>query len=334
MKPIRLGVIGLGLIWVREHKRSLAQLTDIFEIAALCDLSAARRTEAAADFPGVAVLDDANALLALPNVDAVLVLTPIAFNAPTALKALQAGKDVIMEKPIARSVAEGQALIDAAAQHGRRLFVLEQMGYRSADSVLAEQLAAGVIGEVILWERVLHFEADTAQGPMSYASTPWRKEANFPLGTLFDGGIHLIAQMGQIFGTPAAVSATGRKFRPEYGEFDQVSMLFQYENGVSGMLSHSSCLPPTQNHFHVHGSQGILLVERDRLVIDIPHQDAQIIDLPTDDARATMWAAIVASYRENRPPTYDTTRALTDVAVLEAVDRSIKTGARVEINGD
>ncbi|MBI1297407.1 hypothetical protein GC175_20900 [bacterium] len=334
MKPIRLGVIGLGLIWVREHKRSLAQLTDVFEIAALCDLSPSRRTEAAADFPGVPILDSADALLALPDVDAVLVLTPIAFNAPTALKALQAGKDVIMEKPIARSVAEGQALIDAAQCQGRRLFVLEQMGYRAADTIVAEQLAAGVIGDVVLWERVIHFEADAAQGPMSYASTPWRKEADFPLGTLFDGGIHLIAQMGQIFGAPTAVSATGRKFRPEYGEFDQVSMLFQYADGVSGMLSHSSCLPPTQNHFHVHGSQGILLVERDSVIIDIPHQDAQIIDLPTDDPRATMWAAIVASYRENRTPTYDTTRALTDVAVLEAVDRSIKTGALVEITRD
>ncbi|MEZ4834615.1 MAG: Gfo/Idh/MocA family oxidoreductase [Caldilineaceae bacterium] len=334
MKPIRLGVIGLGLIWVREHKRSLAQLTDVFEIAALCDLSQDRRTQAAADFPGVPIVDSADALLALPDVDAVLVLTPIALNAPTALKALQAGKDVFMEKPIARSVAEGQALVDAAAQRGRRLFVLEQMGYRAADAVVAQHLASGVIGDVILWERVLHFEADTAQGPMSYASTPWRKQADFPLGTLFDGGIHLIAQQGQIFGPPSAVTATGRKFRPEYGEFDQVSMLFQYADGLSGMLSHSSCLPPVQNHFHVHGSQGVISVERDQLVIEIPHQEAQIIDLPADDARATMWDAIVAAYREDRTPPYDTARALMDVAILEAVDRSIKAGVRVEISRD
>lgn len=331
MKPIRLGVIGLGLIWVREHRRSLEQLTDFFEISALCDLSAERRTQAAQDFPGVPVLADVDALLALPDLDAVMVLTPIAFNAPTALKAIQAGKDVIMEKPIARSVAEGQALIDAAAQRGRRLFVLEQMGYRQADAILAAQLAAGLIGEVILWERVLHFEADTAQGPMSYASTPWRKTADFPLGTLFDGGIHLIAQLGQIFGTPQTVAAAGRKFRPEYGEYDQVSMLFQYAHGLTGMLSHSACLPPTQNHFHVHGSQGVIVVEHDRLVIEIPHQPSRVIDLPTDDPRATMWAAIIASYREDRTPAYDTARALADVAILEAVDRSIKAGAREEI---
>ncbi len=333
MKRIQVGVIGLGLIWIREHAHNLKTLQDVFEIVALCDVSAERRAQAAEMFPGVPVFDNADALLAQPNVETVLVLTPIAFNAPTALAALQAGKDVIMEKPIARSVAEGRTLIDAAQRYGRRLFVTEQLGYRRADAVLAEQLAAGVIGKVVLWERVTHFEADTAQGPMSYASTPWRKNADFPLGTLFDGGIHLIAQLGQIFGTPNAVSADGQKVRPEYGEYDQVSMLFHYANGMTGMLSHSSCLPPTQNHFHVHGTEGVILVERDRLFIEKLGASTRTIDLPADDARDAMWQAIADAYRTGQTPPYTSQRALTDVAVLEAVDRSIKVGERVRIEG-
>jgi predicted dehydrogenase len=324
VKPIRVGVIGLGLIWIREHRPSLEILRSHFEAIAFCDVSEQRRAETAAAFPDRSVVSDYRQILAMPDVDAVLVLTPIAFNAPVALAALEAGKDVIMEKPIARSVAEGQTLIDAARRAGRRLFVMEQLGYQRADAILAEVIASKEIGDPVLWERIFHFEADTAQGPMSYASTPWRKAADFPLGTLFDGGIHLIASMGAAFGPPQSVYAKGRKLRPDYGEYDQVSILFQYANGMTGMLSHSTSLPPTQNHFHVHGSEGIILVQSERLTIERPGAAQRIIELPNENSRATMWQAIIDAYAQKREPAYSTEKALRDVAILEAVDRSIK----------
>jgi predicted dehydrogenase len=332
VKPIRLGVIGLGLIWIREHRPSLETLRSHFEAIAFCDVSEQRRAETEAAFPGRPVVDDYRQILGMAEVDAVLVLTPIAFNAPTALAALEAGKDVIMEKPIARSVAEGERLIDAARRAGRRLFVLEQLGYRRADALLAEVIAAGEIGEAVLWERIFHFEADTAQGPMSYASTPWRKSADFPLGTLFDGGIHLIASLCATFGPPQSVYAKGKKLRPDYGEYDQVSMLFQYANGMTGMLSHSTALPPMQNHFRVHGSEGIITVESGRMIVERTGAEKQIIDLPADNSRATLWRAIVEAYAQGGEPAYSAQDALRDVAILEAVDRSIKDSSPITIS--
>ncbi|MBX2997873.1 MAG: Gfo/Idh/MocA family oxidoreductase [Caldilineaceae bacterium] len=331
MKLIRLGVIGLGLIWIREHQSSLESLKSLFEPVAFCDVSEQRRAETEAAYPGRPVVSDYRQILAMPDADAVLVLTPIAFNAPVALAALEAGKDVIMEKPIARSVAEGERLIEAAHRAGRRLFVMEQLGYRQADTILAEVIEAGEIGAPVLWARIFHFEADTAQGSMSYASTPWRKSADFPLGTLFDGGIHLIASMGAIFGPPQSVYAKGRKLRPDYGEYDQVSMLFQYANGMTGMLSHSTSLPPTQNHFHVHGVEGIIIVQSERLIVERPGEAQRIVALPTENSRATMWQAIVDAYLQNREPNYTVQKALRDVAILEAVDRSIKANCPVTI---
>lgn len=331
MKPIRLGVIGLGLIWIREHRPSLETLSSHFEAVAFCDVSEQRRAETAAVFPGRPVVDDYRQILAMPDVDAVLVLTPIAFNAPVALAALEAGKDVFMEKPIARSVAEGERLIDAARGAGRRLFIMEQLGYRRADTILAEVIASREIGDPVLWERIFHFEADTAQGPMSYASTPWRKAADFPLGTLFDGGIHLIASMGATFGPPQAVYAKGRKLRPDYGEYDQVSMLFQYANGLTGILSHSTSLPPSQNHFHIHGVEGIILVQSEQLIVERPGAAQRVIDLPAENSRSTMWQAIVDAYAQNNEPAYTAEKALRDVAILEAVDRSIKANCPVTI---
>jgi predicted dehydrogenase len=177
MAPIRLGVIGAGLIWLRRHQQTLATLQNAFMPVAFADPSEERRAQASEAFPDATVVSDYTELLALPQVDVALVLTPIVLNAPVATAALQAGKDVIMEKPIARSVAEAAQLLAKANEAGRRLYVLEQMGYRRAEEILAEVIDSGEIGNLVMWERVEHLEGDKAIGPMSFASTPWRKEA-------------------------------------------------------------------------------------------------------------------------------------------------------------
>lgn len=324
MQPIRLGVIGVGLIWIRAHKPLLETLTDTFVPVAFADMSAERRAAVAREFPDAQVFSEYRDLLALPEVDAVLVLTPIALNAPVAEAALLAGKHVIMEKPIARSVAEGQALIATAQRVGRRLCVLEQMAYRQAETMLAETIAAGTIGTLVLWERVLHLQAAPAPGPLDYESTPWRKQADFPLGTMFDGGIHLIASLTKTFGAPEMVAATGRKLQPEYGEYDHVAALLQYPHGVTGMLSYSSYLPTAQNHFIVYGTAGVIVVERERMTIERPGQPAQVVALPPEDAQQRMWQALEQAFRTQTAPFYTPEKALHDVAILEAIDQSSK----------
>jgi scyllo-inositol 2-dehydrogenase (NADP+) len=330
MPPIRLGVIGLGLIWIRVHRPILETLKDTFEPIAFCDVSEQRRAATAQEFPAATVLSDYQSLLALPEVDAVLVLTPIAFNTPVAQAALLAGKHVIMEKPIARSVAEGHELVATARRSGRRLFVTEQMGYRQAEEDLAAIIAAGEIGDLVIWDRVQHMEADTAQGELRYETTPWRKQADFPLGTMFDGGIHVIAGLSKLFGAPESVVATGRQLRPDYGEYDHVAAMFQYAHGATGMLSYSSYLQSAQNHFHIYGSAGAIVVEPSRIIVETPEQ--RTIELPAENSYASMWQAIARSFREGNEPFYTPEKALLDVAILEAIDRAIKTGGRVPVS--
>jgi len=331
MPPIRLGVIGAGLIWIRTHKPILAMMTDAFVPVAFCDVREERRAALAQEFPDAQVVSDYHNLLEHAQVEAVLVLTPIALNAPVAHAALRAGNHVIMEKPIARSVAEGRALITTARQSGRLLCVTEQMAYRHAEDVLAETIAAGEIGDLVMWERVQHLEADTAAGPLRYESTPWRKQADFPLGTMFDGGIHLIAGLSKVFGIPESVDATGRQLRPEYGEYDHIAALFQYRQGMSGLLSHSSYLPPGRNHFHIYGTHGVITVERDQLLVEQGGQAARSIELPKENAYVNMWRALQQAFEEQRDPFYTPEQALRDVAILEAINQAVKTGGRVPI---
>lgn len=331
MPPIRLGVIGAGLIWERVHRPILAELGAAFVPVAICDSSPERRAAAAAAYPGAAILADHRALLELPAVEVALVLTPIALNAPLAADALRAGKHVIMEKPIARSVAEGHALVELARSRGRTLCVAEQIGYRRAEATIADTIGAGAIGDLVGWSWVHHLEADRAAGAMRFETTDWRRRADFPLGTMFDGGVHLIAGLSRIFGAPLAVSATGQKLRPEYGDYDHVAALFRYRGGAGGALSYSSYLPPLANHRHIHGSAGSIVFEGDRLRVLRPGRPEETVALPDEDAYRSMWDAFVGVFQRGAAPAYSPAMALRDVAILEALARAIASGGAVEL---
>ena len=331
LKPVRLGVIGLGLIWLRVHKPILATLTDVFEIVALCDSDAERRSAAAQEFPCALVCAQADELLAAPQVDAVLVLTPLALNAPMAAACLRAGKDVIMEKPIGRSVAEGAELLASARRLGRRLLVTEQFGYRCEEETLLELLAARSIGEVIVWQRVQHIDADGEQGAMRFDSAPWRKTADFPLGALFDGGIHRVAGLSRVFGAPQSVFASGRRLRPDYGAYHYVAAQFQYASGLVGMLSYSIHLTPLQDCYILHGDAGVITVEQQRVTVKRIGQPDQVIALPDENDYVRMWAGLADAMRSGGDPLYTAEMALREVAILTAVDQSIARGEKVEV---
>jgi predicted dehydrogenase len=331
MRPTRLGVVGTGLIWSRVHQPHLARLREVFEPVAFCDVSAERRAAIAVDFPQARLVSDYHELLAMPEVEAVLVLTPIALTETVALDALRAGKDLLLEKPIARSVAVGTQIVANARQAGRRLFVTEQAGYRHADDTLLDLLSAGEIGELITWERVQHRILATQPEAMNYTSTPWRINPDFPLGNLFDGGIHLIASVTRLFGTPASVFAAGsKKFRSGYGAHDQVTMLFRYEHGLVGTLSHSDCLFEAQNHFHIHGTEGVISWSTEQIVIQKPDQAPRTIDLPAENPYTNMWRAIADAWQAQREAAYTPERALRDLMVIELVHQSITLGQPVD----
>lgn len=133
--PIRLGVVGLGLIWQAVHMPNLLALQDRFQVRHVCDLSASLARSMAADLPGaVATSTDWRAVSDDPDVDAILIMTP-GDHAPQVLGALQAGKHVLVEKPLCVTVREAGELERAAVTAGRVL----QVGYmKMYDPIIAQ----------------------------------------------------------------------------------------------------------------------------------------------------------------------------------------------------
>ena len=129
-KRLRVGVIGCGLVAQVMHLHYLRELADRFEIAAVCDLSPEVRAACALEYGVPEQFASWQELVASP-IDAVLVLTS-GSHAPIAIAAAKAGKHVLVEKPMCFSVAEGQAMVNAADAAGVMLMVAYNKRYDPA----------------------------------------------------------------------------------------------------------------------------------------------------------------------------------------------------------
>ena len=136
-KRLRVGVIGCGLIAQVMHLHYLRELSDRFEISAVCDLSKEVRDAVAREYGVPRQFETWPELIAHP-LDAVLVLTS-GSHAPAAIAAAQAGLHVLVEKPMCFSVAEGNAMVDAAKTAGVTLMVAYNKRYDPAYLRLVEE---------------------------------------------------------------------------------------------------------------------------------------------------------------------------------------------------
>ncbi|MFO1057229.1 MAG: Gfo/Idh/MocA family oxidoreductase [Dongiaceae bacterium] len=149
---INVGLIGYGH-WGPKLARCLAAADDV-ALTSICDLSADRLALAAAAHPRARLAADWRELVADPRTDAVAVATPAASHAEIALAALRQGKHVLVEKPMARSVAEARALVEESRRRERVLLVDHTFLFSPAVAAIRDLLAAGTLGEPSLVDAV------------------------------------------------------------------------------------------------------------------------------------------------------------------------------------
>jgi predicted dehydrogenase len=140
MQRIRVGVVGCGLIAQVMHLNYLRELSGLYDVVALCDISEPVREACARDYGVKKTFARWEELIAEP-IDAVLVLTP-GSHAPIAVAAAEAGRHVLVEKPMCFSVAEGRTMIEAAERAGVTLMVAYNKRYDPAFLRLKDELRA------------------------------------------------------------------------------------------------------------------------------------------------------------------------------------------------
>jgi predicted dehydrogenase len=149
---VRVGVIGYGY-WGPNLVRNLNETNGV-EVTWCCDVRADRRELVKKRYPEMRVTENAAELFKDANLKAVVIATPVAMHHTLAKQALESGKSVLVEKPMTRSVAEGEELVALAERNGLVLMVDHTFIYTGAVRKTKEMMEAGELGELYYFDSV------------------------------------------------------------------------------------------------------------------------------------------------------------------------------------
>ena len=150
---INIGIIGYGY-WGPNLARNFAELQPRARLLSIADMREERRQIAQNRYPDCLVVSDYRDLLRNPEIDAVLIATPVSTHFQIAVEVLQANKHVFVEKPITSTVADAKQLIAFAQQQGRVLLVDHPFIYTGAVRKIKEIMSSGLLGDILYVDSV------------------------------------------------------------------------------------------------------------------------------------------------------------------------------------
>jgi predicted dehydrogenase len=329
----RIGVIGCGY-WGSKHVRVLSCIPNVDEVAVIDHDQRARESISAA-FPAVRVSSDLEAVL--PYIDALVIATPPRTHTEVALTALRHGKHVLLEKPLATSLAEARLLVEVAQDAGLILMVGHTFEFNPAVLELKQRIMGGELG------RVYYMHSSRRNLGL------YRSDVN----VVWDLAPHDVSIMNSLLGSvPSAVSAWGSTIM--YAGIEDLAYIrLQYQElGVTGYI-HVSWLDPNKvREVIVVGSKKMAIYD------DLREERLRIFDRGVERSQQSMQFERPLSYRygdivsphiqfeeplvlemrhfvecvsNGSVPRTDGRNGLAVVAVLEAIDEALATGNTVEV---
>jgi predicted dehydrogenase len=235
--PVQVGVVGLGY-WGPNLARNFDRLPET-ALRWICDGSDASRARWAPHFPNTKVSADLDELLADPELDAVVIATPVPTHAALARRVMEGGKHCFVEKPVAQSVADAEAVAAAAKETGRVLMVGHLLEYHPGVEKLKQIADSGDLGE-------LHY---------LYSNRLNLGKLRADENALWSLGAHDVSVVLLLAGEePTEVEAFGESYM-RAGVEDVVFCYLRFPSGIAAHLHLSWLDPHKERRLTVVGSQ-------------------------------------------------------------------------------
>jgi myo-inositol 2-dehydrogenase/D-chiro-inositol 1-dehydrogenase len=337
---LRIGLVGYGL-WGRHHARAIAG-TPGATLAAIACRSGTTAAAAARDFPGVPVYRDYRELLARADVDAVDVVVPNALHAEVGVAALEAGKDVLLEKPLAPTLEGCDRLIDAARRSGRVLTVGHELRLSHQWGAIKTLIDAGDLGQVTAAVVTLF------RFPYRPGSGGWRHEPGQVGSWIMEELVHHVDLLLWYFaghGAPVAVSAVGHGRRGDPALSDGVACTLRFPGGrhavvtltLTGFEYHLTCeVVGTEGAVRGFWSGGLDRTREAAFELKVKRRGAaaaETVPLATSGELFELeeqLRQVVPAFRERRA-LVSAEEARAAVAVCLAIERSLREGGEVTL---
>jgi len=339
MKPLGIAMVGLGLA-VKPHALALRELGDRAQFIGGFSPTAERRREFEQTYglPAIASLD---ALLGDPRVDAVIVLTPPRTHAELAVRAAQAGKHVLLEKPIDVTLDAARAVVQAVEATGKKLGVVFQYRFRNGTSTLRNLLSEGALGDLlsvscaVRWWRSAEYYAQPGRGMVARDGG----------GVLLTQAIHTLDVMLDLAGPAQRVSAFCRTSPLRSIDTEDIACAaVSFRNGALGVVdATTTAYPGYPERIEFAGTKGSARWEAERLTVQRHGQAPLHIEGSTAGgggadpmAFSHEWHRrliedFLDAVRTGREPRVSGRSALKVHALIDAMLASSRAGAPVEV---
>lgn len=242
---IRVGLVGFGLAGRVFHAPLIASVEGL-ELAAVVE----RNSDKAAErYPGITTYRSLEELLADASIKLVVVATPNSTHFPITLAALEAAKNVVVDKPVALTAAEITQLAELAGGIGLHLFPFHNRRFDNDFQTIRQVINEHLLG------RLVHFESNFDRWRPGLSSRAWKEDAGQG-GLLVDLGTHIVDQALKLFGLPAAVGAEISRERDGEGANDSFAIRLHYLTGFAVTLGANSLSSLARPRFHLRGTRG------------------------------------------------------------------------------
>jgi predicted dehydrogenase len=235
-RTLKAGVIGLGFMG-RSHIAHLEKLPYV-QVVAIADAEPARLENEATvsgniklpapslDFKSVQRFRDGRDLIAQADVDFVDICLPTDLHAELTILAAEAGRHILVEKPMALTSQEAQRMVDAAQRNGVELMVAQCVRFWPEYQYLKETVTSGRLGKLLKAEFTRRSSAPV------WAWQRWMMDARRSGGAALDLHIHDVDFVNHLLGTPVQLYATGAR-TPVTGGYDVITSMYTYADGAS-----------------------------------------------------------------------------------------------------
>lgn len=254
-KKIRFAIIGCGRI-APKHAESIVALPEA-ELVAVCDIIS-EKAQAFAEKYGAEPYTDYLEMLKRSDIDVVTIATSSGVHAEIGIAAAEAGKHVLVEKPMAMTLKTADALIVACREAGVKLAVIHQNRFNESIKLLHKALEDGRFGKLTHGQATVRWNRDDNY----YTQAPWRGTKLQDGGVLMNQSIHNIDLLQWVFGPVESVfgyTATNlRKIEME----DVGAAVIKFKNGAIGLIEAASTIYPKniEETLNVFGERGSVIV--------------------------------------------------------------------------
>ena len=253
--PIKLALVGIGRAGWGMHVSDIEKKADKYQYVAACDLLP-ERVQKMVDKFGCKGYSNIDAMLADTDAEIVCIATRSCDHYEHGIKVLKAGKDLLMEKPIALTLSQAKDLFATAKAEGRKIYIRHNRRFESVFNEVKDVIESGILGNV--------YEINISQGSFQHRDD-WQTISEFGGGQLLNWGPHIIDHSLRLLGSPIK-NITGELKQVTAGGNceDHVIIHFESETGrtVNMCISGGMALRAGRR-FSIYGDRGTMLCGED-----------------------------------------------------------------------